>query len=185
MKHILVLLIVVSFSREGYAWNEPTDFEGVPFGSSELALYQHLQVLWKKLENSHCVNTTSTRFGERLCVGHMTIGPISTIAAFFFRSDALSVVALKFNPPDFTAVESLFRERYGSPTKVKEDVIRIGAGSTIMNRTVFWLGSRNSIMLDKYSGDRWSYAFLAPNAEIIEAWIKILGEIVHEAPVSK
>ena len=160
MKAIMFILSLLVIGSMAFAWNEPTGFRDIPWGSTE-------QVLQAKLKAAIlCRNVSRNALPERVCEGHITIGPVPVKGGFWFRSGRFVGVSLRFYPKDFFVIEESFVGRYGSPTSVDVEPIKTREGQQETNRTIHWIGSNVRIYLQKYgSVDAGSIADIATMAE--------------------
>jgi hypothetical protein len=67
-----------------------------------------------------------------------------------FRSNEFGYVALTFDVAHFPTVERFFVERYGSPTRQKQQPVAGPTGAAVTNEVREWIGSKASITLQKY-----------------------------------
>jgi hypothetical protein len=176
MKALMFILSSLVMGSMAYAWNEPTGFRDIPWGSTE-------QVLEAKLKAAIvCRNRSHDALPERVCEGHTTIGPVPVTGGFWFRSGRFVGVSLRFYPKDFFVIEESFVQRYGSPTSVNVEPIKTREGQQETNRTVEWIGSNARIYLQKYgSVDAGSLADIATMAEHEERVKRKLQEIEQGA----
>jgi len=178
MKALMFILSSIVMGSMAYAWNEPTGFRDIPWGSTE-------QVLEAKLKEAIvCRNRSRSQYAlpERVCEGDITIGPVPVKGGFWFRSGRFVGVSLLFYPKDFFVIEESFVGRYGSPTSVYLEPIKTREGQHETNRTIEWIGSNVRIYLQKYgSVDAGSLADIATMAEHEERVKRTLQEIKQGA----
>jgi hypothetical protein len=128
-----------------FAWNEPDNFRGVPWGASE-------QQVREKNTGMLCYDAKGNPLGERACGVEITIGSVPTSTFFVFRNGKFMTVLLTFEPKDFSEMEGIFAERYGKPTRTEELEGRTPAGLSFVDIVHEWTGQRIHIMLKKYAG---------------------------------
>lgn len=141
---ILPVVMLLTFANEASAWNEPSGFKGVPFGSSE-------ETLKGKIQITGCHNLRMPIFPERFCDARLEIGGVAVEATFSFRSDTLVGINLTFDSQNFSTMEDIFIERYGTPTSQADNQVQTMGGATHVNRTDVWDGSLVHVTLVRYA----------------------------------
>jgi hypothetical protein len=121
---ILALAFLLSAAPAIAAWNEPSSFEGIPWGASP--------------EEATAIATArgdSMRCSIGTCGGSVDIGPVRAEAWYRFIDGRLHDVHLRFDPKDYAILKQAFIDRYGSPT-VERTVMRMAVwqGHTMMIR---------------------------------------------------
>lgn len=145
MKRAGVVMGVVLAATNVFAWNEPTGFRDVPFGSSEEQLRQNIPAM-------SCGGETLGFLPERRCSGYLNIGQVEIYTQFGFRNGGLSRVSFFFRSKDFSSIETAFTAKYGQPTGVEEQNISTRGGLQALNRTLHWRGTKITIRLERYTG---------------------------------
>ena len=126
------------------AWNEPDGFRGVPWGSSREELRLHFQ---QAGDDVTCVATALGCNSPRL-----SIGPVPVRAFYLFTpgADKFEVALLTFASTHYAALRTIFQERYGAPSNVREKPLQDRTGATVTNETALWVGERVTISLSRY-----------------------------------
>lgn len=156
---ILPVVTLLTFAYEASAWNEPSGFKGVPFGSSEETLKEKIRAT--------CSNLSKPPLPERSCSASLEIGGVAVLATFTLRSGALVGISLKFDSQNFNTIEDIFIERYGTPTAQEDNQVQTRMGATLVNRRDVWDGKLVYITLGRFSNEiTQSHALLITKAEM-------------------
>ena len=102
---VLVLAFLLS-AAPAIAWDEPSSFEGIPWGASP---WDATAITTARGDSLRCY-----RFS--FCWGGVDIGPIHAEAWYGFTDAKLRHVHLRFDPKDYAQLKQAFIDRYGSPT---------------------------------------------------------------------
>lgn len=141
----LGLAIALIAFGDASAWNEPTGFRGVPWGSSE-------EVLKDKFDAHNCLDTSHPVYPERICqVSPLEkIGPVEVTGFYSLRRGKFVSVDLLFDIDGFTMMKGIFFERYGRPTKSETEKIKSRGGAEFLNESHEWRGTKAIVKLQKY-----------------------------------
>jgi hypothetical protein len=153
-RSVVVALVLLFAAIVGTAlgFNEPDGFRGVPWGATEAQVRKAIHV-------SACDDIAASErwMGNRYCFAELSIGDVSVEATYTFRGNKFVRVGLHFAPRTFDRMLSIFRERYGEPTRTKRDFAE-------------WAGVKVSITVQRYLSQGTSgFAMLVTRAEMEEA----------------
>ena len=127
------MLLLVSASVVS-AWEEPTDFRGIPWGAKPDEVKQKLPALSCKKE----------------CHGYLMIGEIRAFTMILFDSGGMDAVSLSFPTERFSTMKDIFMARYGQPNHRNNEIIHNRLGAMFTNETLSWDGARVKIRLEQY-----------------------------------
>jgi hypothetical protein len=130
---VVAALAAMASTTSGYAWSEPADFRGIPWGAS-------IQEAKQKIPGMVCVPAGR-------CRAFVDLGPTSVYAFMTFRQGGLDQVDLTFEERHFQQVKALFTERYGEPTG--RQLVPVGQGPE-ENEILEWAGTRVHIALRRF-----------------------------------
>jgi hypothetical protein len=120
------------------AWDEPTGFRDIPWGSSQ-------ETVRAQLPSLQC--------NERGCSGNLSIGEVRAYTAIrFSKSDGgMDTVVLLFPSKDFYQMKQAFLARYGEPTKRETPIFQNRMGARFENERLEWEGETVFIRLSQYA----------------------------------
>lgn len=150
MRTRLPLALGLLLVSPAYAFNEPTDFRGISWGTS---MEQAQQILLKNWEPStqpgggpECVPA------KGFCRQRTTLGPVKVVFTYVFKADKFVTALVAFKPDDYVTVRRIFDEKYGQPTDRQIETIRTKMGVPYENERSFWKGATASILLRRFAG---------------------------------
>jgi hypothetical protein len=140
MKKLLLLvvfaLLMVTSASGSEKWpNEPKEFRGVPFGSSQSAMRE-------KFDPGRCVGRPND-----VCLNHaQRIGEAATDEVYSFEADRFVDVYITFASGRYEYLRDIFVEKYGAPTDTKKTLVKTPGGAEFENERLTWFG--DSVMVD-------------------------------------
>jgi hypothetical protein len=140
----LAVALALLLATPAYAWNEPNDIQGVPWGATQATLQAKLQ------ETHDPVQCDSAEFCN---TGKVNFGPVRVSIAYFFPKDGqFEMAVISFNPSDYNRLLTVFLKRYGQPASTREERMQVPKTcSTTSNRLAQWAGDRVLIDLRQYA----------------------------------
>ena len=140
-----VLLVALSLSANASepAWpQEPKEFQGLAFGTTEREVSSKLKVdaaiACLKIEE------------QRTCLHHGSVGDVKTSEIYTFDNDRLVQVHLSFKPNQYLLLRDLFVERYGKAGETWTEPFETVGGGDHTNEIHVWSGDRIVIQLEKF-----------------------------------
>jgi hypothetical protein len=132
----LVVLLVVVLSAPALAWDEPSDFRGVPWGAS-------VETVKEKIPEMSCYESVA-------CSGDLWVGTVKTYTRLLLRDGGLDAVIVAFPASDFATIKPIFIERYGQPTSTSTPEFQTKAGTRFENEVLLWVGKKVHVSLRRY-----------------------------------
>src|SRR5215510_8383560 len=126
------------------AWNEPTGFRDIPWGSQP-------DVVRQRFPDFTCERDFTVTPIKSHCSGHLIIGAVRVFTVIHFETGGMDTVSLLFTSEQFTQMKVTFIERYGQPTKTYTVPIQNAMGAQFINEILEWNGMKVLIRLEKYS----------------------------------
>jgi hypothetical protein len=135
---VCVLVVLGGSPLMGSAWDEPTGFRDIPWGTSPAAVKAALP------------QVTCTYNGTS-CAGDMILGGWALISVYItFGDHGMDAVSFTFATKHFDTMVGAFVERYGEPTTRESHPVQNRMGATFVNDELHWQGERVTISLSKY-----------------------------------
>lgn len=129
-----VALLLAVLAPPAHAWNEPPDFQGIPWGAS-------MQEARQTALSLVCV-------AAGRCRTFFDLAAVRVYAFLSFREGRFDQVDLTFAALDFDRLKAAFVERYGEPTA--RQLVPLGGGQALENEILEWTGRRVHIALRRY-----------------------------------
>jgi hypothetical protein len=126
------------------AWNEPTGFRNIPWGTRPEVVRQHFP-------DFRCEQGIKHDTIRNSCRGDLKVGTIQVFAIIAYETGGMDSVSLHFTPEDFAEMKAIFIERYGQPTETSAEPVQNRMGAKFVNKILRWSGTVTSIRLEKYS----------------------------------
>jgi hypothetical protein len=67
-----------------------------------------------------------------------------------FEDDKFTSAMLTFTPAQYEALRTIFSDRYGSPTSIRDEEVKTSMGVGYINQIATWVGERVVIRLRRY-----------------------------------
>ena len=136
------LLLLLAIAASPAAWEEPDNFRGVPWGMS---MREAQALLESKGEKPDCSS-------RRFCFTFRTsIGPTLARISYVFEDDKFTSALLTFAPTQYEALRTIFSDRYGPPTSIRDEELKTRMGAAYLNQISTWAGDKVVIRLRRYS----------------------------------
>lgn len=180
MKKSVFLSVIIMFATVGIVYGEnpswkkePKDFRGIPFGASESQAKEHIP-------NLYCMDVGVL---GRICDDKAVfkIGNVIMNNTLIFKEDRLDFVSLGFKSKDYDFIKIVFVEKYGSPTKTVNKIVRTKVGVEYNNQTLIWFGKNVSISLYRFHENIEESAIGYTVNSSLEQWIGDKEKIKKEA----
>ncbi len=133
-------LLIVAMAAHALAFNEPTDFWGVPWGAS----VEEVKAATAGQGHTECTPT------GRHCFRLGRIGAASVTFGYEFAAGKLAVGTIAFASGDHPAVRAEFVERFGPPTEAQERPEPTRSGATFAIGSARWDGQSVVITLANF-----------------------------------
>jgi hypothetical protein len=146
MRLALALVLLVAFPV--VAFNEPSDFRGVPWGATQSQAQDILLKNWQP--GSAPLGAPTCTPAKGICMQSGKLGPIEVTFGYTFREDQFVSGIVLFKSADYPAVRRIFDERYGEPTKRWREEVRSKAGVPHEQEASLWKGAKVSVMLNRF-----------------------------------
>jgi hypothetical protein len=151
MWRLIALLFLGIFPASSVlAWNEPTGFRDIPWGTKP-------EVVRQRFPDFTCKRGEKVII-QNVCLGKLMIGDIHVSTLLGFDTGGLDLVQLFFDSKDYPAMKETFLARYGATTSQKKTLIRNRLGVEFDNDILEWRGARVVIVLEQY-GDTLSESY--------------------------
>ena len=144
MRLALAMTLIVVAAGTALAWDEPDAVRGLTWGASQEDLRRVAKDRGEPapLCASAAPHETCTTGGE--------IGSVRATIHYRFRDDKFVSAALGFLPTDFSMIRTIFVERYGEPTKRREERFQTWSRQKAMNPVLVWEGRKVNVELRMY-----------------------------------
>jgi hypothetical protein len=147
MNPLAAFALVVVLAVPALAFNEPDGFRGLKWGASK----EELDKAEAERGNSlgpHCLAMSDSH--QQTCIAGGTIGDARVSIHYRFRDNKLVRVMFGFATSDFTVILGAFTERYGAPTKRREEPYQTRGGIRTTNQVLTWRGKSVEIEIMLY-----------------------------------
>jgi hypothetical protein len=147
---LAVLVLVLLWTEQGAAFNEPDGFQKLKFG-------QDPKLLAPECPKPRIVNWEICWEGDKYNPGFLRIyntkvGKAGLINGLAWLIDGrMESLTFDFASIFFTELLATFTEGYGEPTKMETEIVRNRAGASFKNRIAIWTGEKISIRLEERS----------------------------------
>ena len=143
-KALALALLLWGVAEPVDAWDEPSGFRDIPWGSPPA-------VAKEKLPDLSCAGR---------CSGHLTIGQVRVFTMIEFETGGgMDAVSLSFPSSNFYEIKVAFVERYGEPTARRTSIVQNRMGAKFQNEILEWQGQKIFIKLEQYGSkltDSWA-----------------------------
>ena len=144
MRLALAMTLVVVAAGTALAWDEPDAVRGLTWGASQ----EDLRRVAK--DRGEPAPLCAAAAPHETCTHGAEIGSVRATIHYRFRDDKFVSASLGFLPTDFSLIRTIFVERYGEPTKRREERFQTWSRQKAMNPVVVWEGRRVIIELRMY-----------------------------------
>jgi hypothetical protein len=144
MRLAFSMTLVVIAASTALAWDEPDAVRGLTWGASQ----EDLRRVAKDRGEPAPLCTFAAPYDT--CTTGGEIGPVRATIHYRFRDDKFVSAALGFLPTDFSLIRPIFVERYGDPTKRREERFQTWSRVKAMNPVLVWQGRKVNIELRMY-----------------------------------
>ena len=144
MKLALAMTLVVVAAGAALAWDEPDAVRGLTWGASQ----EDLRRVAK--DRGEPAPLCAPAPPHETCMTGGEIGSVRATIHYRFRDDKFVSTALGFLPTDFSLIRAIFVQRYGDPTKRREERFQTRSRLKATNPVLVWEGRKVMIQLRMY-----------------------------------
>jgi hypothetical protein len=91
-------------------------------------------------------------FTSRMCLSlRVKIGPTQAHVTYDFIDDKFTGAMLVFAPAQYETLRTIFADRYGPPSSIRDEELKPRAGAAYANEVAVWTGERVVIRIQRYS----------------------------------
>lgn len=142
-----LLLVLFLVGSTALAFNEPTGFRDILFGSREWQIRE-------KYPRSHCYPVEGGSHDDVVCTIDMKIADAPIEVSFRLIGEPterqMMSVLLVFRPNDYGLLRDAFIDRYGQPHARKTETVTTRAGAKLDNEVLTWSGVKTWTTISRY-----------------------------------
>jgi hypothetical protein len=144
MRLVLAAALAVMLTGPVLAWDEPDAVRGLTWGASQ----EDLRRVAKDRGDPALLCASAAPY--ETCTTGGDLGSVRVTFHYRFRDDKFVSAALGFPPTDFSRIRAIFVERYGAPTKRREERFETRSRLRATNQVLVWEGRKVMLELRLY-----------------------------------